>query len=182
LKVIKKENTLSKQSSYTLNTGQLEGANLKIEAVHNDGLEESVTIINRGTIVQPMSGWVLASLRGLVFYEFPDDLILHAGMIAVVHSGQQEPQKVPSHHNVWRELFWTTDQIWNNHGDIAVLFDANGLEIDRFSYPHERVLGSSANRRKVLLPTDTGFEIVSEALLRAKKVTRKQSGMLAGQP
>jgi hypothetical protein len=181
---------MSKLSSYTVNTGQLDGADLKIESVQNNGLQESLTIINRGTVVQPMSGWVLASLRGQVFYEFPEGLILHAGMIAVVHSGQQEPQKAPSHHDVWRELFWTTEQIWNNHGDIAILFDANGQEIDRYSYPHERLMGSSANRRKVLLRNpkqepglfhDNGFEIVNEALLRAKKVTRKQSGMLAGQ-
>ena len=172
---------MSKLSSYTVNTGQLEGANLKIESVQNNGLQESLTLTNRGTVVQPMSGWVLAGLRGQVFYVFPDDLMLPASMTAVVHSGQQELQKVPSHHDVWRELFWTTGQIWNNRGDIAILFDANGQEIDRYSYPHERVMGSSANRRKVLLRTDNGFEIVSEALLRAKKVTRKQTGVLAGQ-
>jgi hypothetical protein len=177
-----KEKNMSKRSSYIVNTGQLEGANLKIVAIHNNGLQESLTIINRGTVVQPMSGWVLASLRGQVFYSFPDDLILYANMIAIVHSGQQELQNAPTHHDVWRELFWTTDQVWNNHGDIAILFDANGLEIDRFSYPHERVLGSSAKRQKVLLRNDDGYEIVSEALLRAKKVTRKRSGALAGQP
>jgi hypothetical protein len=177
-----KEKNMSKRSSYIVNTGQLEGANLKIVVIHNNGLQESLTILNRGTVVQPMSGWVLASLRGQVFYSFPDDLILYANMIAIVHSGQQELQNAPTHHDVWRELFWTTDQVWNNHGDIAILFDANGLEIDRFSYPHERVLGSSAKRQKVLLRNDDGYEIVSEALLRAKKVTRKRSGALAGQP
>jgi hypothetical protein len=177
-----KEKNMSKRSSYIVNTGQLEGANLKIVVIHNNGLQESLTILNRGTVVQPMSGWVLASLRGQVFYSFPDDLILYANMIAIVHSGQQELQNAPTHHDVWRELFWTTDQVWNNHGDSAILFDANDLEIDRFSYPHERVLGSSAKRQKVLLRNDDGYEIVSEALLRAKKVTRKRSGALAGQP
>jgi hypothetical protein len=177
-----KEKNMSKRSSYIVNTGQLEGANLKIVAIHNNGLQESLTIINQGTVVQPMSGWVLASLRGQVFYPFPDDLILHSGMMAVIHSGQQELQKAPTHHDVWRELFWTTEQVWNNHGDIAILFDANGQEIDRYSYPHERMLGSSANRRKILVRNDNGIEIVSEALLRAKKVTRKRSGALAGQP
>jgi hypothetical protein len=185
-----KEQEMSKRTSSVVQNGQLEGAEITIEAIHNDGLQESITIINNGTVVQPMSGWVLASLRGQVFYQFPDDLLIRPGMNLVLYSGQQELQKVPSQHDVWRELFWTTDQVWNNHGDIAILFDANGQEIDRYSYPHKRVLGSSANRRKVLLHNprdesglfhDTGFEIVSEALLRAKKVTRKQSGVLAGQ-
>jgi hypothetical protein len=70
-------------------------------------------------------------------------------------------------------LLWTVEQVWNNRGDIAILFDANGLEVDRHSYPHERVMGSSANRRKVLVRNDNGFEIVNESLSRVKKVTRK---------
>jgi len=77
---------------------------------------------------------------------------------------------------------WTTDQVWNNNSDTAILFDANGLEIDRHNYPHERVMGSSANHRKVLIRNDDDFEIVNESLRRAKKVTRKQSGALADQP
>jgi hypothetical protein len=173
---------MSKRSSHVVNAGQLEGTKLKIEAVHNDGLQESVTIINRGTVVQPMSGWVLASLRGQAFYLFPDDVILQPDMIVVIHSGQQRPKKTQNYRGVWPELFWTTDQVWNNHGDTGILFDANGLEIDRYSYPHERVMGSSANFRKVLIRDDHGFEIVDESLRRAKKATRKQSGALAGQP
>jgi hypothetical protein len=79
-------------------------------------------------------------------------------------------------------LQWTIDQVWNNHSDTAILFDANGLEIDRLSYPHERVIGSSANHRKILIRNNDGFEIVNEGLHRSKKVTRKQNGTLVGQP
>ena len=180
-----------KRSSHIVNTGQLEGANLEIEAVHNDGLQESVTIVNQGTIIQPMSGWVLASLRGQAFYPFPDDLLLRPSMNVMVHSGQQEPQKALTHQTARVDLLWTTEQIWNNHGDIAILFDANGQEIDRYSYPHERVMGSSANRRKVLLRNpsqepglfdDDNYEIVDQILHREKRVTRKQSGAFAGHP
>ena len=66
---------------------------LKIEAIQNDGLQEFVTIINQGTIGQPMTGWVLASLRGQAFYLFPDDLILRPAWLIVIHSGQEEPEK-----------------------------------------------------------------------------------------
>ncbi len=72
---------------------------------------------------------------------------------------------------VWASLLWTIDQVWNNHSDTAILFDANGLEIDRHNYPHERVMGSSANRRKVLIRNNDGFEIVNDSPRRAKKVT-----------
>ncbi len=173
---------MSKRTSSIVQTGQLEGAKISIQMVHNDGLHEDLTIINRGTIVQPMSRWVLASLRGQVFYQFPDDLLLRSGMSVVIYSGQWEPETAHNNQTNRVDLLWTTDQVWNNHGDTAILFDANGLEIDRYSYPHERVLGSSSNRRKVLIRTDNGFDIDSEVLLRAQKVTRKHSPPSADQP
>ena len=84
---------MSKRTSQIVCTGQLNGAKLKIKAVKNDGLQEYVTIINQGTVAQPMSGWVLASLRGQAFYPFPDDLMFEPGMIVVVQSGQQGIEK-----------------------------------------------------------------------------------------
>jgi hypothetical protein len=69
-------------------------------------------------------------------------------------------------------------QVWNNHSDTAILFDANGLEIDRYSYPHERMMGNSAKRRKILIRNEDGFEIVNDALHRSKKVTRKQNDLV----
>ncbi len=172
---------MSKRSSHIVKTGQLEGAELKIAAVYNDGLQESVTLVNQGTVVQPLSGWVLASLRGQSFFLFPDDLIIYPGLTAVVHSGQQESRKASRLQDAWVDLLWTTDQVWNNRGDIAILFDTNGLEIDRYSYPHERIMGSSANRRKILLRIGDGYEIVDDTHHRAKKVTRKQNGIFVGQ-
>lgn len=172
---------MSKQISQIVRIGQLKGAKLKIKAVKNDGLQEYAAIINRGTVAQPMSGWVLASLRGQTFYPFPDDLMFEPGMIVKVQSGQQEPKKTNNKLGVWADLLWTVEQVWNNRGDIAILFDANGLEVDRHSYPHERVMGSGANRRKVLVRNDNDFEIVNVSLRQAKKGTRKQSGALADQ-
>ena len=172
---------MSKRTSQIIRIGQLKGAKVKIKAVKNDGLQEYATIINRGTVAQPMSGWALASLRGQTFYTFPDDLMFEPGMIVKVQSGQQEPKKTNNERGVWASLLWTIDQVWNNNSDTAILFDANGVEIDRHSYPHERVMGSSANRRKVLIRNDDGFEIVNESLRGRKKTTRKQSGVLADQ-
>ena len=171
---------MSKRTSQIISAGQLKGAKLRIKAVKNDGLQESATIINRGTVLQPMSGWVLASMRGQVFFAFPDDLMLEPGMVVVIQSGQQASKKY-NDQGVWANLLWTINQVWNNHSDTAILFDANGLEIDRLSYPHERVMDSSANRRKILVRIDNGFEIVNDALRRSKKITRKQRGGLVDQ-
>jgi hypothetical protein len=171
---------MSKRTSQIIRTGQLKGAKLKIKAVENNGLQESLTLINNGMVAQPMSGWVLASLRGQVFYSFPDDLIFEPGMVVMVQSGQQESKK-QNDQGIWANLLWTINQVWNNHSDTAILFDANGLEIDRHSYPHKRVMGSSTNHRKILMQNDNGFEIVNDVLHRSKKVTRKQNGSLADQ-
>jgi hypothetical protein len=164
---------MSNKLSYIVQTGELDGSKIKIEVIQNDGLQESVTIINRGTIGQPMAGWVLASLRGQAFYLFPEDLILRPACLIVIHSGQKESQKKVRDLAIQADLLWSTQQIWNNHSDTAVLFDANGLEIDRYSYPHNRVMGSSANRRKELIRNNDGFVIGNESLKRTKKVTRK---------
>jgi len=170
---------MSKQISQIVRVGQLKGAKLKIKAIKNDGLQEYAAIINLGTVAQPMSGWALASLRGQTFYPFPDDLMFEPGMVVKVQSGQQEPKETNNMQGVWVNLLWTVEQVWNNRGDIAILFDANGVEVDRHSYPHERVMGSGSNRRKVLVRKDDGFEIVNESLRQAKKGIRKQSGALA---
>jgi hypothetical protein len=170
---------MSKQTSEVVQTGQLEGAKITISALHNQGLQESITIINHGTVVQPMSGWVLASLRGQVFYQFPDDLRIRPGMSVVVNSGQQKIEIIFNKQLMQTELFWATGQVWNNHGDTALLFDANDLEIDRYSYPHERVMGSSDKRKKSLKRGDNGFEIVEEVISHAQRGIRKQSDVMS---
>ena len=164
---------MSDRTSQIVRIGLLQGAKIKIKEVKNDGLHEYITIANRGTVPQPMSGWVLASLRGQAFYPFTDDLMFEPGMIVKVESGQLEPKKTQKDWGTLKNLLWTIGQVWNNHSDTAILFDANGLEIDRLSYPHERVMGSSANRRKILINGDGGFEIVNDSILRSKKAAWK---------
>ena len=164
---------MPERTSHVVRMGQLKGAKVKIKEVKNDGLHEYVAIVNRGTVTQPMSGWVLASLRGQAFYPFADDLILEPDMIVKIQSGQLEPKAAQAEQGTLKKLLWTIGQVWNNHSDTAILFDANGVEVDRLSYPYERVMGSSANRRKVLVAGDSGFEIVNDSMSRSKKVTRK---------
>lgn len=164
---------MPERTSQVVRMGQLKGAKIKIKEVKNDGLHEYVTIVNRGTVTQPMSGWVLASLRGQAFYPFADDLILEPDMIVKIQSGQLKPKAAQAERGPLKKLLWTIGQVWNNHSDTAILFDANGVEVDRLSYPYERVMGSSANRRKVLVTGNSGFEIVNDSMSRSKKVTRK---------
>src|SRR3989304_3347197 len=105
---------MGKRSAQPNCTGQLSGAKVIIKEVHNDALSESVTIANKGTVAQPLCGWVLATLRGEKFYAFPDDLVLRPKMAATIHSGQGAPDN-SSDVLLWTEdLFWTEEQVWDN--------------------------------------------------------------------
>lgn len=138
---------MPKQSVQPLRTAQLTGASIKIDWVRNDALREEVRITNEGTLAQPMSAWALASLLGERFFFFPEDLFLLPGKSVYVHSGQNQSETDSSDHV---HLVWTDEQVWNNRGDVAILFDAHGEEIDRFAYPSDQVRRSKAGRRKIL--------------------------------
>ena len=58
--------------------------------------------------------------------------------------------------------------MWNNRGDVAVLFDANGLEIDRCAYGHARKLGNTTQRRKRLLRDGETWRMVDEPMPETK--------------
>jgi hypothetical protein len=151
---------------------------LIIKKIHNDGLQESVSIQNQGTVAQPMSGWILASLRGQRFFPFPDNLIFLPGMAIIVHSGQQMQGQVRASLIVQNDLFWTNEQVWNNRGDLAMLFDADGNEVDRYGYPNKRVMGSSAERCKVLIRDENGLQIGDEPPKQMHNTLRYSSGSL----
>ncbi|MEK7323946.1 MAG: lamin tail domain-containing protein [Chloroflexota bacterium] len=149
---------MRKRTAQPTRTGQMPGAQIKIAEVHNDALREHVTLVNRGTLAQPLGGWALATLRGERIYFFPDDMILRAGMRVAVHSGQDVPDRPP--HDL--RLAWTREQMWNNRRDVAVLFDANGAEVDRCAYPPERPLRRVTQRRKQLVRDGETWRIVDE--------------------
>lgn len=151
---------MSKQTVQNVRVGQLNGVKLIIKKIHNDGLQESVSIKNQGTVAQPMSGWILASLRGQVFYTFPDNLICMPGKVIIVHSGLQTQVQGRVSLIVQNDFFWTNEQVWNNHGDMAILFDADGNEVDRYAYPYKRVMGSSAEQRRMLIQHSDGYQII----------------------
>lgn len=131
---------MSKQTAQRIRTGQLEGVKLGINKIHNDSLQESVVILNQGTMAQPMNGRTLASQLSMLFIRFPDHLIILPSMKVVVHSGQQKEGRVRRGLTGQADLFWTNEQVWNDHGVVAILFDADGIEIDRYAYPNERVM------------------------------------------
>ena len=155
---------MRKQTARTIHIGMLPGAHIKIVKISNRGLCESVTPANAGAIAQPLSGWALASLRGGRLYRFPDDLVLSPGMQVNIHSGQDAQDRPPLH------LFWTDDQVWNNRGDAAVLFDPDGAEVDRYAYGQGYTRSRVVRQRKQLIREGKAWNIVDELVRPSKRI------------
>jgi len=106
-------------------TGQ---SGLRIRELQYSGRDEWVRIHNYGIMAQDMTDWQLMSVVGSQTYDFPAEYTLAAGGSVYVHSGPDAYQSLPSH------LRWTGRYVWNNDGDEARLYDADGHEVDRWSY------------------------------------------------
>ena len=72
-----------------------------------------------------MTGWVIVSVKGNQRFGFPNGYVLAAGASVTVQSASK------AEHNPPAILRWTTDNIWNNDGDPAELYDNKGNLIDR---------------------------------------------------
>ncbi len=101
---------------------------LRISTLRFTGMDEYIEIRNDGNLAQDMTGWRVFSEVGAQMYHFPQGYRLPAGDYVRIHSGPQA-FSLPPHH-----LLWTQAYIWNNDGDVAILLDAQGQEVDRWAY------------------------------------------------
>ncbi|MDO0822696.1 MBL fold metallo-hydrolase [Desulfosporosinus nitroreducens] len=90
-----------------------------VELSNVDLRGEVVTITNRGNTAVNLTGWKLVSEVGNQIYNFPTDTTLTAGGSLKVVSGEKARAGSDS-------LLWTESNIWNNDGDPAALYDAQG--------------------------------------------------------
>lgn len=154
---------MAKPDSYPVESPQLDGAHITIAELQAEGPEEYVTIKNTGTVAQPLTNWVLASLRGETFYEMPDGLILHPNSRVRIHSGPAAESNPPT------DFVWTRESVWNDKGDTAVLFDTNGHEVARLSHGSPPV---ETRGGKLLYRDDDGGLRIEESY-PSKAVNRK---------
>ena len=132
---------------------EVPGADLVIDEVHADSSSEYVSIVNRGQIDQPLTGWVLASLHGLEVFQFPEGTVLPArGRLRVLSGEGAGPASQ-------RDLLWTRQSVWNNRSDTAFLFDDRGHEVTRFTYPRPTVRESRVPKRKILMRERDGYHL-----------------------
>jgi uncharacterized protein (DUF2267 family) len=147
---------MRKPKMHTPGDAEVTRTPVELVSVDNYALRESVRIVNWGPQAQPMHGWALASMRGEEIYFFPPNITLEPQAAITVQSGAGAQDAPPN------DLFWTDKQVWNNDGDLAVLFDPAGHEVDRYVYPDEQMLGSLAVHRKRLLREGATWRIVDE--------------------
>ena len=101
---------------------------LHYDAYGNDNYnlnDEYVVIKNVGNTLVSLEGWILKDEAGHTFV-FPS-IILDSGGTVTIYSG--------SGVNTDNELYWTSSRaIWNNDGDTAFLYDANGNLVDTYTW------------------------------------------------
>jgi beta-lactamase superfamily II metal-dependent hydrolase len=105
------------------NPGDPQDPPANVSLVDVDLDNEIVTIKNNNTIDVPMTGWKLVSVEGNQTYQFPDGYTLKAGATVYVTSGANAKDQPPAY------LKWTGAYIWNNSGDAAELYNAEGVKV-----------------------------------------------------
>ncbi len=128
----------------------VEGARICVKEVRNEGRSEAVVIANEGHMDQPLTGWMLASLHGAQVFRFEDGMVLRPGARVTVTSGQGVAHKPPA------VLAWTDETVWNNRGDVALLFDHDGEEVARFAYPASRAEQTERLPKQLLVRDENG--------------------------
>lgn len=85
--------------------------------------KEIVGIKNNGKSSINMSGWYLISVEGNQRFDFPDGYVLKPGATVYITSGKNAKNQPPTY------LKWTTANIWNNSGDMARLYNSQGVKV-----------------------------------------------------
>lgn len=103
-------------------------AELKITLLSGSTTPEQVVIQNTGTLAQDLSGWYLESTIGPQTLNFPAGYTLAPGATARIESYTGAKNDPPN------TLLWSTDPIWRNSGDKAILRNTAGAAISTQCY------------------------------------------------
>jgi hypothetical protein len=144
---------VSKARSMPTAMQEAPGAHLIISKVRAGDTIEQVTIVNRGQVDQPLTGWALASLHGLEVFRFPDGTVLPADGEIRVLSGEAARAFTA------RDLVWTRESVWSNRSDSAILFDNQGHEVTRLTYPRPTIREDRPPKLKVLEHDREGYHL-----------------------
>jgi len=123
LSVAAPNSTPAPQPSLAATVASVVEASVVISEYGGRGSPEFIAITNQGSAPADMTGWWLESVvkgnEDQVF-RFPSGFILTAGATIKVYSGKGALADPPD------GLLWTTENMWNNDGDTANLYDGSG--------------------------------------------------------
>lgn len=131
---------------------------IEISQIWNWGWSEHTKLTNNSDRPADMGGWALAALKEEKIFRFPLGLILEPGDTVTIHSGANATlkQDPPS------DLYWTSEPVWPNRGDVGILFDANGHELARYVYTMHGDPDLDAEPEKRLIEEELGgYQIVN---------------------
>ena len=102
--------------------------NVKIMLLSGTTTPEYIQIQNAGSRPQDMSGWYLESVAGPQLFNFPAGFSLESGASVRVESFTGAVNNPP------QALLWSTDAIWRNAGDKAILRNQAGVAVSAECY------------------------------------------------
>jgi micrococcal nuclease len=96
--------------------------------------EEFVVLENEGPENVSLAGWTLkdetATGARHHVYKFPKKISLSSREKAYIHTGQGEDSFAQGNPSKWILHWGRNSFVWNNEGDTATLFDAEGNKVD----------------------------------------------------
>ena len=114
-----------------LPTAEALHADVQITALSSDTTPEYILLQNRGTAPQDMSGWYIESTVGPQTFNFPTGFSLAPGASVRIESYTGARNDPP------QTLLWSTDAIWRNAGDKAILRNTAGAVISSKCYGNQ---------------------------------------------
>jgi serine/threonine protein kinase len=106
-------------------------ADVQITTLSSDTTPEYIILQNRGAAPQDMSGWYIESTVGPQIFNFPAGFSLAPGASVRIESYTGARNDPP------QTLLWSTDAIWRNGGDKAILRNPAGAVISSKCYGNQ---------------------------------------------
>jgi hypothetical protein len=107
------------------NVGTKMTSEVSILDVNYATADQWVQIANNGAFNVSFTGWMLMNKENLS-YSFPTGFVLKPGALVKVHS--------MAGNNNSTDLY-NRSVLWSKNGDTAILMDANGKTVSKYSYP-----------------------------------------------
>jgi hypothetical protein len=124
--------SLSNETSSNVGTNMT--GKVSILGVNSTAADQWAKIANNGTSNVNFTGWMLMNRENLT-YTFPTSFVLKPGAQVKVHSIAGKPNSTD---------LYNSSVLFNKTGDTAILMDATGKVVSKYSYPAISIIVAKA--------------------------------------